>query len=155
MKIVLLIAAFSATICSHRSFAQENKLPQLLSHYYAIKDALVAGNSNMASESAEQFIKTANAIDYKTISESNITALLKDATPLSEATDINIQRALFVNLSSNMAALAKAVKLTQDPVYEAYCPMKKASWLSPEKAIKNPYYGSAMLTCGKIVDTLQ
>jgi hypothetical protein len=155
MKTVLLIAAFSATICSHKSFGQENKLPQLLSHYYALKDALVAGNSNMASESAGKFIKTANAIDYKTISESNIAALLKDATPLSETTDINIQRTLFVNLSSNMAALAKAVKLTQDPVYEAYCPMKKASWLSPEKAIKNPYYGSAMLTCGKIVDILQ
>jgi hypothetical protein len=28
--------------------------------------------------------------------------------------------------------------------------MKKASWLSNDKAIKNPYYGSAMLTCGNV-----
>jgi hypothetical protein len=33
--------------------------------------------------------------------------------------------------------------------------MKKAYWLSPDKAIKNPYYGSAMLTCGKVTETIQ
>jgi len=32
--------------------------------------------------------------------------------------------------------------------------MKKAVWLSNEKAIKNPYYGSQMLTCGKVVETI-
>ncbi|RYF82932.1 MAG: DUF3347 domain-containing protein, partial [Chitinophagaceae bacterium] len=36
-----------------------------------------------------------------------------------------------------------------------YCPMKKALWLSNEKAIKNPYYGSAMLTCGKVTETIE
>jgi hypothetical protein len=33
--------------------------------------------------------------------------------------------------------------------------MKKASWLSSEAAIKNPYFGSAMLTCGKVTATLK
>jgi hypothetical protein len=32
--------------------------------------------------------------------------------------------------------------------------MKKANWLSNEKQVKNPYYGSAMLNCGKVVDTI-
>jgi hypothetical protein len=31
--------------------------------------------------------------------------------------------------------------------------MKKAYWLSRGKEIENPYYGSAMLSCGKIVET--
>jgi hypothetical protein len=53
-----------------------------------------------------------------------------------------------------MASLAKSVKLTTEPIYQAYCPMKKANWLSNDKAIKNPYYGSAMLTCGKVVETI-
>lgn len=38
-------------------------------------------------------------------------------------------------------------------VYYQYCPMKKAYWLSMEKEIKNPYYGSSMLTCGKVIET--
>jgi hypothetical protein len=33
--------------------------------------------------------------------------------------------------------------------------MKKATWLSSSKTIKNPYFGSAMPTCGKVTETIQ
>jgi hypothetical protein len=32
---------------------------------------------------------------------------------------------------------------------------KGANWLSKESAIKNPYYGSQMLSCGKTVETIK
>jgi len=158
MKKSILVIALLATIFVQRTFAQDStqqhQLSQLLTQYYNIKDALVAGNGVVASAKAEEFIKTANSIDYKLISEGNINALLKDATPISETKDIKVQREHFSNLSNNMASLAKSVKLTTEPIYQAYCPMKKANWLSNDKAIKNPYYGSAMLTCGKVVETI-
>jgi hypothetical protein len=158
MKKSILVIALLATIFVQRTFAQDStqqhQLSQLLTQYYNIKDALVAGNGYLASIKAEEFIKTANSIDYKVISEGNINALLKDATPISETKDIKVQREHFSNLSNNMASLAKSVKLTTEPIYQAYCPMKKANWLSNDKAIKNPYYGSAMLTCGKVVETI-
>jgi len=157
-KIIFAAAAFVATTFVQKNFAQDStqqhQLSQLLSQYYNIKNALVAGNGNEASAKAEEFIKTANSIDYKLISEGNINALLKDATPISETKDIKKQREHFANLSNNMAALAKSVKLGAQPIYQAYCPMKKANWLSSDKEIKNPYYGSAMLTCGKVVETI-
>ncbi|HEV8271442.1 MAG TPA: DUF3347 domain-containing protein [Chitinophagaceae bacterium] len=158
MKKIIFAAAFLATTFVQKSFAQDStqqhQLSQLLSQYYNIKDALVAGNGDDASAKAEEFIKTANSIDYKLISEGNINALLKDATPISETKDIKKQREHFANLSNNMAALAKSVKLSAQPIYQAYCPMKKANWLSSDKEIKNPYFGSAMLTCGKVVETI-
>ncbi|MBN8833689.1 MAG: hypothetical protein ABS68_09125 [Niastella sp. SCN 39-18] len=128
-------------------------LSQLLTFYYNIKDALAADNATVASAKAAEFVKTANSIDYKVISEGNIHALLKDAGRISETKDIKQQRNLFANLSTNMSAVAKAVKLTDQPVFQQYCPMKKAYWLSSEKTIKNPYYGSSMLTCGKVTET--
>lgn len=134
---------------------KQNRLPQLLTYYYNIKNALVAGNASNASLAATQFLKAANSIDYKVISEGNINTLVKDAGNISATKDINKQRSYFANFSTNMAAVAKAVKLTDKPVYYAFCPMKKAYWLSSEKAIKNPYYGSAMLTCGEVTDTIQ
>jgi len=153
-KIIFAAVAFLATAFVQRNFAQDStqqrQLDQLLSQYYNIKDALVAGNGNLASSQAEEFIKTANSTDYKVISEGNINALLKDATPISETKDINNQREHFANLSNNMATIAKAVKLGTAPIYQQYCPMKKTNWLSSDKAIKNPYYGSAMLTCGTV-----
>jgi hypothetical protein len=130
-------------------------LSQLLTSYYAIKDALVAGNANLASAKAEDFLRAANGIDYKVISEGNINALVKDATGISEIKDIKKQREQFANLSNNLIALAKAMKLSDQPVYETYCPMKKAYWLSNSKTIKNPYFGSSMLTCGKVTQTIQ
>jgi hypothetical protein len=130
-------------------------LSQLLTSYYAIKDALVAGNTDLAATKAEDFLRAANGIDYKVISEGSINALVKDATSISETKDIKKQREQFANLSNNMIALAKAMKLSNQPVYETYCPMKKAYWLSNSKTIKNPYFGSSMLTCGKVTQTIQ
>ena len=69
--------------------------------------------------------------------------------------ELQHQREHFADFSTSMATLLKAVKLTDKPVYQAYCPMKKAYWLSNTKEKKNPYYGSAMLTCGKVTDTIQ
>ena len=156
MKKVFLLVALLAAAFIQKAAAQDStqQLSQLLTQYYNIKDALVAGNSNAASAKASEFIKIANSIDYKLISEGNINALLKDATPISETKDIKKQRERFANLSNNMVALAKTVKLGDQPIYQAYCPMKKANWLSNDKAIKNPYYGNAMLTCGQVVETI-
>jgi len=157
-KIFFVTVTFLATVFVQNTFAQDSteqrQLSQLLTQYYQLKDALVAGNGNNASTRAQEFIKTANSIDYKLISEGNINALLKDATPISETKEINKQREHFANLSNNMATLAKAVKLTSDPIYMQYCPMKKTNWLSNDKAIKNPYYGNAMLTCGNVAETI-
>jgi len=133
---------------------KQNNLLQLLESYYAIKDALIAGNSSSASTGADQFIKVVNTVDYKIISEGNINALLKDANKIAEGKDIDKQRQVFANFSNNMATIAKAIKLSTEPVYLQYCPMKKASWLSNEAAIKNPYYGKQMLSCGKVTETI-
>ncbi len=158
MKKIFFIVAFLATAFVQQSLAQDStsqsELSQLLHSYYDIKNALVAGDAVLASTSAEQFVKTANGIDSKAILEGSITTLIKDAGHISGTKDIKHQREHFANFSTNMFALAKAVKLTSEPIYEAYCPMKKANWLSSDKAIKNPYYGSAMLTCGKVVETI-
>lgn len=156
MKKIYLLVAYIATAFVQHSFAQDNTKPsQLLSSYYNLKDALVSSNANAASASAAEFVKKLNAADKEIVKDDSRNALLKDAVAISETKDLNVQRVKFAALSANMFALAKATKLSTDPVYLEYCPMKKASWLSNDKAIKNPYFGNAMLTCGSIKETLQ
>lgn len=158
MKKIIVSVAIFATMLVQSSFAQDtapqDKLSSLLSQYYSLKNALVAGDGNAASTSADAFSKTLNSIDHAVVPEESMTALLKDATALSQTKDVKKQRDYFSTFSTNMAALSKTVKLTSEPIYQAYCPMKKASWLSSDKTIKNPYFGSAMLTCGKVVETI-
>ncbi len=155
-KILFLVALFATTTMGY-SFGQtgpKTDPSQLLSLYYEIKDALVAGNANTASDKATDFVKAINDADAKTIGEANRDALLKDIDAIAKTKDLKEQRLRFAPFSDNMIALAKTVKLSADPVYQQYCPMKKASWLSNQQAIKNPYYGSSMLTCGSVKATL-
>lgn len=159
MKKLLFLVALATSLFSTSSYAQDaqqqTQLSVLLSQYYAIKDALVAGNSTAAATSAQQAVKTLNSIDYRVVSEGNINALVKDVTAISELIDLQKQRGRFANFSNNMTVLAKSVKLSSDPIFQAYCPMKKAGWLSKDKEIRNPYFGSAMLSCGEVVQTIQ
>jgi hypothetical protein len=134
--------------------SSQQELSQLLSSYYNIKNALVTGDANSAASNAELFLKTANRLDYKVISEGNVHILSKDAGKISSTKDLNKQRQYFADLSSNMATVAKSIKLGGQPIYLQYCPMKKAAWLSSEKQIRNPYYGSSMLTCGEVTEVL-
>lgn len=156
MKKIFFLVAFLATVSASPLFSQDttSQAATLLNQYFNIKDALVAGNGNTASANAAQFVKTLNGLNDGAIAADSKTSLLKDAAPIATGNDIKKQRESFVSLSTNMATLAKSVKLSPEPVYMQYCPMKKASWLSSDKAIKNPYYGSAMLTCGKVAETI-
>ena len=155
MKKIIFIVALFATAFMQTVIAQDNSKTQLLYSYYEIKNALVAGNANTASLKSAEFVKILIDLVPKTISDAAHNALLKDAGYISESKDIKNQREHFTSFSTNMYTLAKAVKLTEEPVYYAYCPMKKAHWLSNEFTIRNPYFGSAMLTCGKVEETLK
>ena len=155
MKKIFFIVAFIATAHVQTSFAQDKsaKSSDIFAQYYAVKDALVSGNASLANTKALAFIETAR--DAASLPEANRSAVIKDAANIATTKDLKKQREYFSAFSENMFALAKSTKLSTEPVYKAYCPMAKASWLSSSSAIKNPYYGSAMLTCGKVVETLK
>lgn len=165
MKKAFLIVALIATAFSQQVRAQDttqSAFTPLLSSYYSIKDALVKSNSGDAAKYAADFLKSVTSIDTKSLSKENQSAfsnlkekLSFDARHISQSTDIAHQREHFATFSENFYKLAKAVKLSDKPVYYAYCPMKKSYWLSAEAAIKNPYYGNQMLTCGKVAETIQ
>lgn len=137
------------------------KLSALLNNYFAIKNELIKGNAGPVSQKAKAFTESVNAIDATALSakeKESFTSLkeklLLDAEHIGASTDIAHQRDHFKKLSDNFFALAKTIKLSPKPIYQQYCPMKDAYWLSDEKAIKNPYYGNEMLTCGTVKKTL-
>lgn len=157
MKKTLFIIVLIAIAFSQNSFAQDSTKTQsspLLNTYYQLKDNLVKTNATAAAVSANDLVKVINASDNQTVNDATKAKFLTDANAIGQSTDIKLQREKFASLSNNMFELVKTVKLSPDPVYQQYCPMKKASWLSNDKAIKNPYYGSAMLTCGSVKATL-
>jgi len=163
MKKLFFSLTFLATLYWQPSPAQTSSTTsQLLTSYYGIKDALVVSDAGTASIQATAFEKTLQAIDMKSLPGSSMTTFMalqdklsKDASFIASNKNVSRQRDHFASFSANMLTLAKGLKLSTLPIYETYCPMKKAIWLSSEAVIKNPYFGNQMLTCGKVTETVQ
>lgn len=153
MKRISFVIGVIATVFVSGTFAQTttNNSQPVLSVYYEIRNALVAGKPDAAATKAEE-LKT--AINSLKSLESRTTLQKTAGLIASSAKNLAAQRDAFATLSIDMLILAKAEKLSTQPIYQLTCPMKKASWLSSEKTIKNPYYGSAMLSCGRVAETL-
>lgn len=120
----------------------------LVNNYIAIKNALVKSDDAATTNAIHTFyasLKTEKEFDKKK-------ELLAATEKLNAAKDLEGQRASFMNVSTLMWEIIKKGEKPNQQIFYQYCPMKKAYWLSMEKDIRNPYYGDAMLTCGKVVE---
>ena len=144
---------------------ETNQLNAVFESYFAVKDALVKTDGNTASAKAKDLSNVISAVKMETLTtdEHNVWMevmkdLAFDAEHISDTKEIGHQRDHFMSLSKNMYELIKVSK-SETPIYYQHCPManggKGANWLSKEDAIKNPYYGSQMLTCGSTVETIK
>ncbi len=134
----------------------------VLAEYLKVKNALIAGKSKDAAAAATALNTELDKMADGLMSEAEQKAFsdIKDDSKehaehiSSNGSNIKHQREHFQMLSKNIYDLVKAFGTTQT-LYKDYCPMVKAIWLSETKPIKNPYYGSSMLTCGEVQETIQ
>jgi len=144
---------------------ETNQLTAVFDSYFSLKDALVKTDGTGASAKAKDLQTAINAVkmeklpmDVHTVWMKVLNGLKEDAEHINNTKDIAHQRDHFMSLSTNMYALIKVAK-PAEAVYYQFCPManegKGANWLSKESGVKNPYYGSMMLTCGKTVETIK
>jgi len=136
-------------------------IDKITNAYLDVKNALVSSDGNAVKlKAAELFkalsVKPDNSLSpaQQAILQKYQTKLLFDSRHMSETTDVDHQREHFASLSQNMYSLLKGVKMNSATIYQEYCPMKKAYWLSESNQIKNPYFGSKMPDCGKVTETL-
>jgi Cu(I)/Ag(I) efflux system membrane fusion protein len=78
--------------------------------------------------------------------------LAKAATTFAAAKDLKSARDAFGSLSDALIARVKAdgSKDLVSDLKVGYCPMNSKSWMQREESARNPYYGTAMATCGTV-----
>ena len=164
MAIVTLLS-INLCIANAQTNQSPNELSTVFDKYFAVKDALVSTNGKSAAEKAKELTVAIKNVNMEKLTAEQHTVwmavqkdLVEDGEHISETGDAKHQRDHFVTLSTAIYKLQKVSK-TETPVYYQFCPMandgKGANWLSKEKPIKNPYYGSQMMSCGKTVETIQ
>lgn len=142
-----------------------NPLLEVYTAYFGLKDALIVNDGETASSKAKELFKAIDkvpmdkmATEQHSVWMKYMTKLSYDAEHIKGVTETEHQREHFNLLSKNMLEVMKVIKPSYT-IYYDYCPMyndgKGANWLSKESAIKNPYYGSQMLSCGKTVETIK
>jgi copper chaperone CopZ len=140
---------------------ETNQLQAVYDNYFLLKDALVKTDSKAAAAKANELLSAIQLVKMESLKMEVhmvwmkvLKGLSSDAKSISESQDIKKQRDFFKSLSKNTYELIKISKPTE-AVYYQYCPMQDANWLSKENAVKNPYYGAQMLTCGKVVESIK
>jgi Protein of unknown function (DUF3347) len=163
LTLTLLFATFSNAQDLGKIDADVQKqIGASLTSYYTLKDALVDSDAEKSSVKSDELLKTFDAIDaakmtdaQKTLWTKLATNLKLDAKHIKDNKEVGHQRGHFLKLSNNMYALVFSFKANETEAYLQYCPMKKASWLSNSKDVRNPYYGNKMLDCGSVKATLK
>lgn len=134
----------------------------VLAAYLQLKDALVASDAAEAKKRAVALDGALHSLDATKLNADQQAAwaeasqaVMASLHPFGVTEDLERQRALFAKLTPGMLQLAKVAPSAQ-PVYLDHCPMYNggADWLSSEKGIRNPFYGSAMMTCGSVKETI-
>jgi hypothetical protein len=149
------------TVSTTIEVINSNQLQAVYDAYFTVKDALIKSDAKLTSAKAKDLVTAITAVKMDQLKTNEHNAWMKvmkkmtaDAKSISTTTDLKKQRETFKSLSKSTYELIKVSKSSQ-VVYKQYCPMADADWLSKEKAVKNPYYGSSMLTCGNVVETIK
>jgi hypothetical protein len=138
------------------------KAEAILSHYFNLKDALVSDDSKKAAQSGTKLVVALKAFDmgsYTKEQQEELADIIEDATEHEEhiaKSPIEHQREHFKTLSKDITDMV-AITGTESTLYEQFCPMydQGSAWLSRSNEVRNPYYGSKMPTCGKVIETIE
>ena len=151
------------------SDAFNQSFTSLINAYISLKDALVASDAAKATAAAQTLRTASDSLKLNEI-KGDSTGVIKEtaqtytktisdsAQTLATEKDIERKRNIFGNIAESMWTLTRTVRYGGKKLFWEYCPMafnnQGAYWISYERDIKNPYFGSKMMNCGSVEDSI-
>ena len=156
-------ASGNASAASSVTVSSSTSTTAIIDSYLAVKDALVADDAASAAAKSADLVAALKSYDIAGAQANDpeeLERLQVEATGFAEklaGADIEAQRESFQALSVVLKDMLK-IAGTDRTLYHQYCPMYKGNtggmWLSASEDVKNPLFGSSMLTCGRVEETL-
>jgi len=147
--------------------AFQTQLHKVYESYLGIQDALVGDDNDRAVSAVKAAGDALDAVDMKLLEgEVHMTwmkhreNLSKAIADMAKADNIEGIREGFALMSEELLTVIRTFGLGSDaPVYVLKCPMafdgRGARWLQNTRETRNPYFGSVMLQCGEVIETLR
>jgi len=147
----------------HSGHQHSTHLQTLVNSYLSIKNALTTDDFDQAKASLSEF-----ANEVKTNSEMNShdehegqhavhhQAMVAAVNEAENAGDISTFRSAFKKISAELITAIENQGF-DDTLYRQYCPMYEggSEWISSSEDIENPFYGTAMHSCGETVEEIK
>lgn len=148
------------------NLAAKTSLAPLFKSYMKWKNMLVKDNFKDAQKMAVEMKNELSKIKPDQFKADEKNTWAKFNSKLNESlqhvghfSTIQELRKGFQVTSKTMIEIANSFKPFNETLFIQHCPMaddnKGADWLSMEKEILNPYFGSSMLTCGDVIGTIK
>jgi len=144
----------------------EEALQPLYASYLKWKDALTNDDFEEAQNMATNMKSVLDKINMSLFKGDAHNAWMDYQGKLSNSLEhvehfsgIEQLRKAFQTVSATMIEMTNTFTPLGETIYVQHCPMadnnKGADWLSREKEIRNPYFGSSMLTCGEVTKEIK
>lgn len=164
-----LVSVSGMTIPDYTGVVPEafvGQLAGLLPPYFEIKNGLVADDGAAAIAGAQQLLEALSKVDMALLERDahhfwmrQMKAIKAHAEAIADNADLSEQRKNFGGLSDVLIETLAAFGFSDEQVVVQHCPMAfddaGADWLSNEPQVQNPYFGSAMLTCGTVEGSIE
>lgn len=142
------------------------QLTKVYDAYLKMNSAFVDSDAKQVASEAKEVIKALKLVDMALLKGDahmkwmdQLEVLNSTISAISKTDDIEKQRQEFVQFNLAFYKSVKMFGLENVTAYYQYCPManndKGAYWLSETEAIRNPYFGDAMLSCGETKETIK
>lgn len=144
----------------------KSQIRALFRSYLTFKNAMVSSDAVKTSLNVNSFQTALKYVDMKLVKGDAhlkwmdyFTIMKNESDKIQQSKNIEIQRASLFPLSEALYESIKYFKVDGINAYYQFCPManedKGAGWLSITEAIRNPYFGDAMLSCGETKEVLK
>jgi Cu(I)/Ag(I) efflux system membrane fusion protein len=146
--------------------AFKQQLTNVYKAYLKMKNAFVGKQFDKVQADAKAVQSALGKVDMEELKGDNHLAWMKqlnvmkpNIATITSTAKPDEQKAAFANFNKAFYESVKRFGLTGVTTYYQFCPMalnnKGAFWLSESSDIRNPYFGSDMLTCGETRDTIK
>ena len=142
----------------------KNQIKSVYESYLHVKDAMISSDAKLANEKAKTLQKAIDNVNMRLVKGDAHIVWMKDLEILNSTSEmitneLSIEKArnMLSPLSDQLYQTLKKFKVETNG-FRQFCPMafdnKGAFWLSDSKEVLNPYFGDAMLTCGRVEEEL-
>lgn len=136
-------------------------LTPLFKNYFELKDALTEDDLTTAISKVKSLQQSIEQVDMKLFQGDAHQVWMdysmefrKNLEQANKAEGIDQIRESFIHVSKAIVDMNRSFQPLKYSTYVQHCPMANnnqgADWLSKEKEIRNPYFGSSMLSCGEL-----